>query len=378
MYLQQLTHNAFRNLQECTLQCSPKFNVFYGKNGSGKSSILESIHVLSTGRSFRTSHAGEFIQFGAPSCTVSGIATRLEDRAVSLRLGVERRKLGAAKIRVAEQPSPTIADLAKVLPIQLINIDTYQLLSAASKGRRQFLDWGLFHVEHSFFPAWQRYARALKQRNMALKRANSREILSIRAWDGELIEAGTHLKDARNEFLREYLPVFSELLASFLNLNNLHIDFKQGWPEEMSLEDALETSFDRDLALGFTTRGPHRADLIFSLNETGGLNLVKSVLSRGQLKLFVCSLLLARAKWLRERTGQRCLFLVDDLCSELDALASSRLVEGLKALGSQVFVTAVDLGVLKPILEGVEHKMFHVEHGKCFLDCVGPLRVSQF
>lgn len=442
MYLQHIKVTGLRNLHSASIQFSPEINIIFGKNGSGKTSLLEAIHLLLTGRSFRSHHAEEFIHFDEQTCVLSGKVIPhfggLEQEAPQVLLGIQKTKERSGRggqsgqnqqssadaesdsksthpstsrsnqktiIQINQQKCQSLADLARVLPLQLMNTETYHLLEGASRFRRAFLDWAMFHVEHSFFPIWQRYSRALKQRNAALKRlksegrgrsrSHSEGVANVLAWNKELVESGEPLHAFRTGFIEDFGPKFLQVLGDFWGEGNARqketdsssglistpvsisassdpfsIQYHPGWSKEASLETALEESLPQDLARGFTTQGPHRGDLSFLFHESD----VETVLSRGQQKLLISSLMLARAEWFVEKTGRQALFLLDDLNSELDADSTLWLLNRLKSLGGQVILSTIDPESIRPLLESLEssapqYHMFHVEHGR-----VAPIR----
>jgi len=370
MYLSQIKIHSVRNLNETTLSFNPHLNVFYGANGSGKTSLLESIYVLATGKSFRTYHSAEIIQFKSDTFVISGIVTaKAQDNGDldchstphHLRLGLERKRNGALRIHVNDQSCHSIAELAKQLPVQLMNTDSYYLLEASPEQRRQFLDWGVFHVEHSFFQTWQRYKRALQQRNAALKQVKERGVDAVLIWNSEIIEMGERLTEIRKDYLKQWTPAFLEFLQKLLKVSRVELRFRVGWDEDQSLSEALTGSLLRDRLLGYTTAGPHRADFSFWIDGVPA----KTVLSRGQLKLFIGAMFLAHSDILYKSTGNRGMFLMDDLCSELDKKASQSFLQALGALegGGQVIITAIDKDLVEGLLERKERQLFHVEHG---------------
>jgi DNA replication and repair protein RecF len=363
MQLNSLSIRHLRNLLSVDLTFNPHFNLFGGENGDGKTSLLEAIHLLTTGRSFRVHPCKQVITFGEKFCRVSGVvSSRGEEYPKELiRLGVERHQEGSIKIRLAEKDCHSISALAKTLPVQLINSHSYAILEAAPQFRRQFLDWVTFHVEHSFYPTWQRFKRALLQRNAVLRETTRVSSVDIRAWDTEFIEAGEAIHEKRQAVLEELIPIFSEIVASFLPLNKpVSIAYHFGWPMGLSLSKALERSLEKDRLWKYTTVGPQRADLEVLV----GNNPVKNVLSRGQSKLFICGLLMARALLLYRRQGRRCVFLIDDLNAELDKGSSQALIEGLNHLGGQVLITSIEGMPLIELLKGKEHHQFHVKNGQ--------------
>ena len=152
MSLRRIMVTAVRNLHPVTLSPSPRINILYGANGSGKTSVLEAVHLLGLARSFRSTRLNPVIQYEQPACTVFG-EVELTSGGTS-NLGVSRERQGEFTIRIDGQNAKSAAQLAELLPLQLINPDSFRLLEGAPKIRRQFLDWGVFHVEPRFLPAW--------------------------------------------------------------------------------------------------------------------------------------------------------------------------------------------------------------------------------
>ncbi len=151
--LTQLQIHQVRNLHQVKLQDLQRVNVFFGSNGSGKTSILEAIHVLGMARSFRGSSIKSLMTHNATSCTVFGTILPVgspRSAASALPLGVQRNRTGEAQIKVGGKPVRTLAELAEQLPLQVITADTFGLLTGPPSGRRQYLDWGVFHVEQRF------------------------------------------------------------------------------------------------------------------------------------------------------------------------------------------------------------------------------------
>lgn len=362
MRLYSLATIGLRNLAETNLVLSPRFNLFYGKNGSGKTSFLEASYLLMTGRSFRAGRAEEFITHSASSCTLAGQLRALDSEITHSRVGIMRDRAGGLVMRVNDKTCSTRAELANIVPVQIMNTESYQLFDLSSQKRREFLDWGMFHVEHSFFPLLQRYARALKQRNAALKRVRQEGEKAVYVWDLELIETGEAIDSHRKRFLDSFIPFFNEYLEAFLKMDCYTSDYKRGWDTKKGLEEALLAARPRDLALGYTTVGAHRADIKFCLDGIP----IESILSRGQLKMFVSALMLARSAWLLNQTARNSIFLLDDLHSELDKEASLKLLNGLEHMGGQVFITAIEADQARELFaeQGLRFKMFHVEHGR--------------
>lgn len=358
MPLTRLNVTGVRNLHPVTLYPSPRINLVYGANASGKTSLLEAIHLLALARSFRTNKLQPVIQYQQQHCTVFA---ELTSSAQGIQqIGVQRSADSEFIIRINGQTVRSAAQLARALPLQLINPDSFRLLEGAPKQRRQFLDWGVFHVEHDFLPAWQRLQKSLKQRNSLLRRGRI-DRLMLAPWELELSQAAEQVDRCRQAYIARLKPVFERVLADMLTIEGLSLSYFRGWDKEKPLAEVLALQFERDCQLGYTQAGPQRADLRVRVN---GLNAV-DVLSRGQQKLVVSALKIAQAYLLKEQYGsQSCVFLVDDLPSELDARHRQGLCRLLEELDCQVFITCVEADLLLGQWQSeTPIKLFHVEHG---------------
>jgi DNA replication and repair protein RecF len=353
MQLVRLKANCFRNLAELDLEFSPCFNFIYGPNGSGKSSLLEAIYFLSLGRSFRSSLASRAIQYDAKSFNLFSV---ILGQCVTT-LGLEKLRQGKTKIKIGNNTN-SVSELAKLLPLQLINPNSYQLLSGGPKARRQFIDWGVFHVEPQFFQVWQRFQQVLKQRNAALQQ--QAPMNHIKVWDLELIEAANEITLLREKYVQQLTPLLTELMNNLLNLQGLSIDFYQGWDKKINLGSILISSIVRDYKLAYTHFGPHRADLVIKLNG----NPVHEVLSRGEQKLLTCALQLAQGLLLKKITAKTCIYLFDDLFAELDQVKQNALMHLLESLEAQVFITAIEETLIKGVETRMLGKIFQVKQGK--------------
>ncbi|MGH8561467.1 MAG: DNA replication/repair protein RecF, partial [Nevskiales bacterium] len=219
-----------------------------------------------------------------------------------------------------------------------------------------FLDWGVFHVEHGFYPAWLRYQRALRQRNHALRTSNTPA--QATAWDTELVQQADILDGARRRYLTALGAVLPGIMRSLFDETAVSIEFQQGWPEDQTLAATLRQGIERDRVQGHTQAGPHRADLKIRLQG----RQARARASRGEQKLISAGLLLAQADLLRQSQQRRPVLLIDDLAAELDTRGRARLFSAIHDLGAQSFLSFLEPGQI-PAHRG-ESAMFHVEHGR--------------
>ena len=356
MRVTRLEFRDLRRFDSGSLVPAEGLNLLTGANGSGKTSVLEALHLMAYGRSFRGRVRDGLVRSGEAALEVfvewqeAGGRTRR----AGLRhtgQGWEGRLDGAALGQ--------LGDLCAALAVVSFEPGSHALVMGPADSRRRFMDWGLFHVEPEFLPLWRRHARALKQRNSLLK--NRVRDAQLDAWEAELAATGTALTLFRERYLGQ-LQVFLGAASSALlpEGGEAVLRFVPGWRrEELSLADALLLSRDRDLATGFTSVGPHRADWRIDHARIPG----REALSRGQAKLTALSALLAQAEHQAQARGDWPVIALDDLASELDRPHQQLVLRRLRDDGAQVLVTGTEAPHGLAEL-GLTPMMFHVEHGR--------------
>jgi DNA replication and repair protein RecF len=339
----------FRCLESVELALGPRFNLISGANASGKTSLLEALAYLGRGKSFRGASTTNLTQHGKEDFVLFGELERAEGK---INVGVRNGREGL-EVRVGGESASGAAALAEALPLQVIDPEVHNLIAGGPELRRRFLDWIAFHVEHDHLMIWRRFRRALKQRNAALK-AKSTEA-AIRSWNAEFVELAVQLDDSR----RRVLDLTSDSLEEHgqaLLQTDLAFEYQQGWSREKSLEVALESGIERELQMGSTQSGPHRADIKVSYDERQARKLV----SRGQQKLLASAMILAATQTAQAALEKPLLLLLDDPAAELDGDSIARLMAAVSALGCQVVATSLEPEALVFPEEPV---MFHVEQG---------------
>lgn len=355
MYIKRLQVNNIRNLKPVDVRFSESVNLIYGLNGSGKTSFLESLSVLSSGKSFRSHLSTPIIARDLKSATVFG---EVDIKGATHRVGVEKTIGKGSFIRVDQKTVTNNSVLARMVPMLAIDNQSFELVTGGSKFRRKLLDWLVFHVKHGFHSDWLTFRESLKQRNAQLKTKgiSKRELA---AWLPQLVSSGEAITEQRIEcadFLINRINALFEIEKDF----NLTTEFDRGWSIEKSLEEVLNDNLEIDLRYQNTRKGPHRADILFTTDK----KKVSEVLSRGQLKSVVCRFYLALCQCFKESFGVAPILLIDDLPSELDQERAQILINQFLSLGSQLFITGVELNYFDSFLKQNKHaKVFHVKHG---------------
>ena len=352
MILTKLDVSDFRNIQNLSLTPHPRLNLVSGNNGSGKSSILESIQCLSTGHSFRTRKARELISRNAQSFTLTAL---FSDPHTSRehRTGLLRQRDGSVELRLDFEEVKSIAEVTRLLPVKTLTPDSHRLIQEGPDERRQFLDWGVFHMEHSYLDTWRQFKRSLSQRNQLLRDvAPSSE---LKTWDSLFAESAVMLNTFRNNYVEKLSKALQVRLLDIDARFHVELAYRPGWSADHSLEELLVRNLDYHRRMKTTTDGPHRAEMSLT---TDGVP-AKQILSRGQQKVLVYLLHLAQLDLLDQSNARQAVVLCDDLTSELDQEHSTEIINQLLKLNGQVFVSGVNLDVLRHH----DHSAFHMEHG---------------
>ncbi|MDG6475592.1 DNA replication/repair protein RecF [Glaesserella parasuis] len=340
MSLSRLIINNFRNLTAVDLELNHGFNFFIGANGSGKTSLLEAIFYLGHGKSFKSHISNRIIKYNQEEFTLFG---KIQEEKHECSVGLQKNRQGETILRINGESNKKIADLAYLLPMQVITPEGLTLLNGGPIYRRAFLDWGLFHQNTDFYHNWNSLKRLLKQRNAAL--VQTRHYNELKPWDVELSKFAQIVSQSRAVYAQSILTYIEKNCQFFLPELEITATFYQGWEKERDYADLLAQGFERDRSVGYTMVGPQKADFRFRAN---GLP-VEDVLSRGQLKLLMCALRLAQGEYFIAQKNRQCIFLIDDFASELDPQKCELLADRLYQSGSQVFVTAITQEQLKPI-----------------------------
>ncbi|MDP3516152.1 MAG: DNA replication/repair protein RecF [Pseudohongiella sp.] len=363
--ISRLKVDNFRNLQNVDLELNPRFNIFFGDNGSGKTSLLEAIHVLSVGKSFRTSKVEPLL---AETATEFFLYSELD---TGDRIGLQRASSSHPTLRLNTNPQSSWKEVATLLPVQVINSDVFLLVDGGASVRRRFLDWALFHVEHSYLICWRNYRKIIQQRNALLKQSPTDLLAQLKVWDSELSKVGEEINRHRKVLISEYVPFLMSTLSEFFpgTLNGLEIQYKKGWLPGIDLAQALSESKGKDIKYRATSCGPHRAEILITSKGSH----IAETFSRGQIKLVACALKISMSKYMENKKlcqgnqSYSTVFLIDDLASELDQTSCASVLKALKENKDQCIFTSISQEAFSFLAEltGTSGK-FHVEHGKIY------------
>lgn len=350
MALTSIDVKQLRNIEHAKLNFSSGLNLIVGPNASGKTSLLEAIGLVCQGRSFRTARIDQLIRHDQDELIV---VAEMQCGQKPSRIGLSRGKRKTT-VKMDGRLLSTATELASFIPFFVLRPESHELLDSGPQMRRQYLDWGVFHVKPQYIEVWKKYHRILRQRNISLRRQLAKN--EVQAWDHSLVENATLLHQFRAEYINRLSPFLADYGHKLIG-EAPSFDYHPGWgidKEAPSLAQQLLDGYESDSERGYTRLGPHRADIKIKIHGKP----VQNIYSRGQQKLLICAMTLAQL----QQHPENGILLVDDLPAELDPQKRQTLLELLSDINVQVFVTATEQ-TLVDISAWPERKVFHVKHG---------------
>lgn len=349
MILTELKIHSLRNIYSAQVVLNPRFNFIVGSNGSGKTSVLEAFSLLSCGHSFRSREISSIISYEKKLLTVFAHAS--DQQSVS----IQKSQTDPTQIKLNNQFCNTTSQLAYALPCQVFYSDLFQIIDAGSSVRRSLIDWGLFHVKQSYLSLWKEYKKVLKQRNALLKtRAPYEHFIP---WDKQMNTLANEMTQLREEYFAAWALHFAKVLPELTDVS-CSVQYFKGWDKKNTgkpLDRILADAFASDLHKQYTQYGPHQADILIENNE----NKAKQALSRGQQKIILFALKLAQADLL----NSDCLYLIDDLASELDKSHQEKLLRYLASRTGQYVITSTTSIANKDLFNEEDITVYNLSNG---------------
>lgn len=345
MYISNLRLQNFRNIPFKSFDFKDNINFIVGKNGSGKTSILEAIYFLSHSRSFRSSQLNRIINHNADEFIIYTKSHNPDEITIS----ISRKKNSNNISKLNSEIQKNHAEITRTLPIQLMNPESFNIINSGAQQRCKVLDWSAFYLDKTFLKIWQQTKFLVKQRNSALKQNYPYAyIVSI---DKKLCEFANILDSKRQVYFTKLKPKIYEILSQFNPDLKLDIEYSRGWNSHKELSQILEESFDYDNRYKVTNHGPHKADIILTVNNKP----IQDIFSRGQQKLLICAIKLAQGEIHNIENENKCIYLIDDITSELDNTHTQTLFNYLKKLKSQVFITTTEKNKIDSFIDLDSH-----------------------
>ena len=360
MYVKQLKLKNFRNYVEEEFLFENGINILVGQNAQGKTNAAEAIFFLCTGYSPRVNKDKVVVKFGEESADISAVASsNFGD--VSTRIVFNKNDKKSVYVNQLEVLK--IGEFVGNIHSVFFNPMELKLVQESPEDRRRFMNISLSQMSKSYFYALARYNKILSQRNNLLKNPDYtviRETLPI--WDVQIAKEAGKIIKMRNDFLSELSPIANEKQA-FLTGGKEKLKMKTeegyfGTEEEIAyaVKEDLKTAFEKDLRLGFTTIGPHRDDIKFTLNDED----VRVYGSQGQQRTVALSLKLAEAELFNNKFKEYPVLILDDVLSELDKARQKKLISAVDKMQT-IFTTAI---FERYAFKDKNYKKFTIENGK--------------
>jgi DNA replication and repair protein RecF len=350
MILSELRIHHLRNISFAQLKLNARFNFICGPNGSGKTSVLEALYLLSCGHSFRSREISPIIAHHEQALTV--FAKSFDQETISIKKSCS----GPTQVKLNNLFCSSASQLAYALPCQIIYSDIFQIIDAGPSIRRNLLDWGLFHVKHNYFSVWKEYYKVLKHRNALLKQHSP--YAHFVPWDKQLSQLANQLHMLREDYFTQWEIEFTKVLIQLSDIE-CTLKYFKGWDKKNSgndFEHILAHGFEMDRQKLYTQHGAHQADIIIETHNSKA----KRILSRGQQKIILISLKLAQANLL----NQDCLYLIDDLPAELDVIHQKKLIQYfLNRKGQYVITSTLNMDYLISEINNESKHCYEINDG---------------
>lgn len=356
MFIKQIKINGFRCYQSVDLKFNKQINIFYGNNGSGKTSVLEAIYWLSTGKSFRTKKNKVLINHNQSEFIIfSSFHSGTDNNNQTIGVGFDKTS-SKKTIRLNQKNITNQSQIAHTLPVVSIDPDSYLLIDKTPNFRRTFLDWLVFHVKPSYLSVWTQTTRCHRQLNALFK---TKQLNQIDQWQQQYIQFATQLNTYRFEIFKQLKIKVEDKIKQFIpELKGFGLHYFQGWNKDLTLTELLIKDKDKNITYGNLFSGVHKMDIKCKVNTL----TAQDVLSRGQKKIISIVFYLSFIELLTETTGINPIVCLDDLDAELDPNKTNLLCEFIKSSDNQVFISTVDVDKVTSLFDDVG--MFHVKHDK--------------
>ncbi len=362
MYIGEISIVNYKNLKEVQLGFSPKLNCFIGKNGAGKTNILDAVYFLSFCKSFSNASDLMNVTHEESYFMLNGNYNRLDSNE---NISCGFKKGGIKQFKRNSKVYKKLVEHIGLFPLVMISPADFNLISGGSEERRKFMDGVISQYNQLYLDDLLKYNRALQQRNNLLRQfATSHHFDAdlLELWNMKLVEFGERIFRQRKEFVEKLIPVFQQYY-SFISQDNEKVSLVyESQLENSGLEDLLKNSVAKDRALQFTSQGIHKDELVFYIGD----HPIKKLGSQGQMKTYLVSLKLAQFDFIKVISGLKPILLLDDIFDKLDQHRVEQIVKVVAGEQfGQIFITDTNREHLDSIIRKMDtdSRIFLVENG---------------
>lgn len=363
MHIENISIVNYKNINEAEVEFSQKLNCFIGRNGAGKTNMLDAVYYLSFCKSFFNSVDQLNINHDENFFMLNGHYKR-NDSEEKISVGLKRAQ--KKQVKRNTKVYKKLQEHIGLLPLVMITPSDGNLILGGSDERRKFMDGVISQYNQNYLDDLLKYNRALLQRNNLLKQFAGEKYFDadlLAIWDMQLLEHGTRIHEHRNEFVKKLIPVFQRYYT-FISQGNEKVSLvHQSALYENRFEDLLKQSTRNDRAAQYTTQGIHKDDLDFLIGDFP----IKKMGSQGQKKTYLVALKLAQFDFIKEISGLKPILLLDDIFDKLDQHRVEQIVKMVAGEQfGQIFLTDTNREHLDTIIQKMEtdFRIFKVNSGK--------------
>ena len=363
MRLKKLTILNYKNIAESCLTFSSNVNCFVGRNGMGKTNVLDAIYYLSFCKSRQNSMDAQVVRHGEEFFMLQGSYEREEggEELVHVAFKKGQRK----RLKRNDKEYKRLSEHLGQIPLVMISPSDSLLIDSGSEERRKFMDMVIAQYDSRYVECLLRYEKSLKQRNALLKQEEEPDWGVMQVLEEMMSMDACYIYECRKAFVTAFSPIFQNLYAALCDSNREEVSIQ--YASHLSrgdLQEQLAAFRAKERIVGYTLHGVHRDDLELFLNDFP----IRQEGSQGQTKTYFIAMKLAQFLYLKERGNQRTpLLLLDDIFDKLDAGRVARIIDYVSGNSfGQIFITDTNREHLDGILEVTtkDYKLFHVVEGE--------------
>lgn len=361
MWLKRISILNYKNIEQVELSFSPKMNCIIGRNGMGKTNLMDAVYYLSFCKSATNPIDTQNILHDRDFFVLQGFYQTDNEEPEEVYCGLKRKQKKQFKRNKKEYTR--LSDHIGLIPLVMVSPSDSVLISGGSEERRKFMDVVISQFDREYLDALIRYNKAMLQRNTLLKSEIAPEPELMNVWEEMMASAGEIVYKKRRQFIDEFVNVFQSYY-SFISddMEKVSLDY-QSHASEGDLLSMIQNSRQRDVIMGYSLKGIHKDDLVMKLDDYP----IKREGSQGQNKTYLIALKLAQFEFLK-RTGSRTtpIVLLDDIFDKLDAHRVEQIVKLVAGDNfGQIFVTDTNREHLDKILKKIngDYKLFEVAFG---------------
>ncbi len=358
MIIKSIELSNFRNYGKLDIHFDRETNILYGDNAQGKTNILEAAYLSGTTKSHKGSRDREIIQFGQSE---SHIRTVVQKNDKEYQIDMHLRKNGTKGVAVNKIPVKKASEIFGILNIVFFSPEDLSIIKNGPSERRRFIDLELCQLDKLYLSDLSSYNRVLNHRNRLLKELVYKQELAdtLPVWDTQLLEYGRHVIKKRRQFLEELSGIISEIHSKISGGKERLVLKYEPNIDDIFFEDELLNARKKDMKLCQTTVGPHRDDMLFSIDDVD----IRKFGSQGQQRTSALSLKLSEISLVKKLIKNTPVLLLDDVLSELDSKRQNYLLNSIKDIQTIITCTGLEEFVKNRFQI---NKIFHVVNGEVF------------